>query len=173
VGSRLWVALQRFCSLVNLETETHQIFSMKIVMDSMTAVMYRLLHMSFLSGSIDEAIRMGLLSLSYHIFLQWRVLGFLSFHFPSTYKTTLSNLKYTNGFPQMIVLWFFMIGGLSRFTNLDDKGLKDSLQGHLDMCHIKSWNELRNVLKSLMWISPCITSRGRIFFILSWNQKRA
>jgi hypothetical protein len=34
------------------------------VMDTLTAVMYRLLHMSFLSGSIDEPIRLGLLSLS-------------------------------------------------------------------------------------------------------------
>jgi hypothetical protein len=62
--SAAWVALQRFCSLVNLAAETHRMYPMEIVMDTIAAVMYRLLHMSFPSGSIDEAIRLGLLSLS-------------------------------------------------------------------------------------------------------------
>jgi hypothetical protein len=66
------VALQRLCSLVNLATEPHRMFPMEIVMDTMAAVMYLLLHMRFLSGSINEVIRRGLLSLSYHIFLQWQ-----------------------------------------------------------------------------------------------------
>jgi hypothetical protein len=49
-----------------------KMFPLEIVMDTMAAVMYRLLHMSFSSGSIDEVIRLGLLSLSYHIVLQWQ-----------------------------------------------------------------------------------------------------
>lgn len=61
--SAAWVALQRFCSPFNLATEIHRIFHVESVMDTMAAVMYRLLHMSFLSGSIDETIRLGLLSL--------------------------------------------------------------------------------------------------------------
>jgi hypothetical protein len=64
----------------------------------------------------------------------------------------------------MIMLWPFMVGGLSIFSTLDDKWLKDSLQEHLDMCHIKSWNELRDVLKSRMWISALHDKPGKDIF---------
>ena len=136
-------------------------FPIEIVMDTMAAVMYRLLHMSFLSGSIDEAIRLGLLSLSYHIFLQWQDLRFLPFHIPSIYKTTLSSLQHRVEFPPAIMLWLLMVGDLSRSTTLDDKWLKDSLQEHLDICHVKSWNELRDILKSFMWISSLHDKPGK------------
>jgi hypothetical protein len=136
-------------------------FPMEIVMEIMAAVMYRLLHMSFLSGSIEEGICRGLLSLLYYIFLQWQDLRFLSFYFPSIYKTTLSSLKHRVEFPPAIMLWLLMVGGLSSITTLDDKWLKNSLQDRLYICHVESWNELRDVLKSFMWISPLLDKPGK------------
>jgi len=159
--SAAWVALQRLCSLVNLATGTHRMFLIEILMDTMAAVMYRLLHMSFLSGSIEEGIRLGLLSLSYYIFLQWQDLGFLSFYFPSSYKTTLSSLKHGVEFSPAIMLSLLMIGGLSRFTILVDMWLKNPLQEHLDICHVKSWNELRDSLKSFRWINSLHDKPGK------------
>jgi hypothetical protein len=134
--SAAWVALQRFRSLINLATGTHRMFPMEIMMDTMAAVMYRLLHMRFLSASIDEVIRLGLLSLLYHIFLQWQDLVFLSFYFPSNYKNTLSSLKHAIGFSPAIMLWLFMVRGRSRLTTLDDKWPKNFLQERLDICHV-------------------------------------
>jgi hypothetical protein len=138
-----WVAMQRFCSLVNLAMETHRVFSLEIVLDTMAAVMYRLLRMRFETGSINEAIRLGLLSLSYRIFLQRQDMGFSSFRFPSIYRNSLSNLKLADGFPPGIMLWLLMIGGISRFASSDNAWLKDSLQEHMGICHVKSWDELR------------------------------
>jgi hypothetical protein len=159
-----WVAMQRFCSLVNLAIETQRVFSLEIVLDTMAAVMYRLLNMGFETDSVEEAIRLGLLSLSYRIFLQWQDMGFPSFYFPSIYRSSLSNLKLVDGFPPQIMLWLLMIGGISGFTTPDNMWLKDCLQKHTSICHVKSWDELRDILKSFMWTTPLHDKLGKDIF---------
>jgi hypothetical protein len=81
--------------------------------------------------------------------------------FTSIYKATLSSLKYRIEFSPAIMLWLLMVGGLSRFTTLDDKWLKISVQEHLHICHVNSWNELPDILKSFMWISPLHDKPGK------------
>lgn len=162
LGSAL-VALQRFCSLFNLATETHQMFPFGNC-DGYYGCCYVSSSPYEFSIAIDEAICLGILSLSSHIFLLWQDLEFLSFQFPSIYKTTLSNLKHTDGFPPTIMLWAFMIGGLSRFTTLDDKWLKDSCKN--------IWTFVtsnRGMSCGVFWSLSCgpvlcTTSRGRRFF---------
>jgi hypothetical protein len=57
-----WRVMRRFCLLVNLGTQTHRLMRLEIIHETMTAVMYRLLHMDFAAGSIDETVRYGLLA---------------------------------------------------------------------------------------------------------------
>lgn len=159
-----WVAMQKFCSLVNLAIETHRMFSMEIVLDTMASVMYRLLRMDFEIGSLDEAIRLGLLALCYAIFLQWQGMTLPSSKFPSAFKTSVLDLKISDEVPRQIVLWLLMTGGISIFTSEGDTWLKDVLHEHFQMCHITSWNELRQVLKTFMWIGSLHDQSGRKIF---------
>lgn len=64
--------VRRFCLMVNLALQAQQIINPGIIHETMTSVMYRLLHMSFAVGVIDKAVQLGLLTFSYHLFIQWQ-----------------------------------------------------------------------------------------------------
>lgn len=132
-----WRAMQSFCSLINLAAETQRMIPPEVSEDTMASAMYRLLRTGFETGSIDEAIRLGLLCLSYHIFLQWQDMKLSHVHFPSAYKNCLVNLKLVDRFPSRIMLWLLMIGGISMFTTSDDTWLKDALRKHIEIYQAK------------------------------------
>jgi hypothetical protein len=126
--------------------------SLEIILDTMALVMYRLLQMGFETASGDEVILLGLLSLCYNIFLQWCDGKLAYLHFPSTYKNCLLDPQLTSSCASQIIIWLLMVGGISIFTASDDRGLKHSLQEHVVICKVKSWGEMRDILKSFKWI---------------------
>lgn len=138
--------------------------SLEIILDTMASVMYRLLQMDFETDSGDEVIRLGLLSLSYHIFLQWCDGESAYLYFPSTYKNCLLDPNLTSRFPSQIIIWLLTVGGISIFTTSDDTWLKHSLQEHIVICKLKSWSEMRGILKSFMWIDLLHDKPGKDIF---------
>jgi hypothetical protein len=159
-----WKVMQTFCSIVNLAVEAGRMLLPRLLYDTMASVMYRLLHMSFDTGSVDEAVRLGLLGLTYHIFLQWQYLRLPYAYFPSVYKKCLLDPKLVDRASSQIMLWFLMVGAVSAFTTSDYPWLKDCLREHIDICHVKSWKEMRGVLKSFMWIGLLHDKPGKEVF---------
>jgi len=164
-----WLVMQRFCSLVSLAMETQRVFSIETVLDTMASVMYRLLAMDFETGSTDEAFRLGLLALCYCVFLRWQGMTLPLSHFPTDFKSSIVNLKLKRGFHERAMLWLLMVGGISVFSDPEDRWLKGCLQQHLVTCHITSWDEVRKSLKSFIWISPLHDKPGKdVFESLQW-----
>jgi len=48
-----WRVMRRFCFLVNLGTQTQRPIRLEIIYETMTAVIYRLLHIGFTAGTIN------------------------------------------------------------------------------------------------------------------------
>ncbi|EXJ76665.1 uncharacterized protein A1O5_01173 [Cladophialophora psammophila CBS 110553] len=159
-----WRVLERFCSIVNLAVETQRMLSPGLLYDTMASVMYHLLHMSFETGSVDEAVRLSLLGLTYNVFLKWQYLRLPYVYFPSIYKNCLRDPKLADGASSQIMLWFLMVGAVSAFTISDHLWLKDCLRERIDICQVKSWNEMRGVLKSFMWIGLLHDKPGKEVF---------
>ncbi|OAP60523.1 hypothetical protein AYL99_05525 [Fonsecaea erecta] len=159
-----WRVMERFCSIVNLAVETQRMLSPPLLYDTMASVMYRLLHMKFESGSVDEAVRLSLLGLTYHIFLQWQYLKLPYVYFPTIYKSCLLDPKLMGVASAQFMLWFLMVGAVSTFTTSDHPWLKDCVREHADKCQVKSWNEMRTVLKSFMWIGLLHDKPGKDVF---------
>ncbi|KIW32235.1 uncharacterized protein PV07_03795 [Cladophialophora immunda] len=159
-----WKVMQRFCSIVNLAAETNRMLSPPLLYDTMASVMYRLLHMSFDTGSLDEAVRLSLLGLTYHVFLKWQYLRLPYTFFPSIYKSCLLDHKLVDVASSQMMLWFLMVGAVSAFTTSDHPWLKDCLREHIDRCQVKSWTEMRGVLKSFMWIGLLHDKPGKDVF---------
>lgn len=157
-----WRVMQKFCSLVNDIAENQQRLSSDFLQGTMASVMYRLLYLKFETGSIDEAIRLSLLGLSYHVFLQWQDMNLPFPHFPSTFKKCLVNLKINDGFPRHIMLWLLIVGGISGLSG--DRWLKDHVREHLNLCQVRSWDEMRDILKSYMWINLLHDKPGKGVF---------
>ncbi|KAK9319510.1 hypothetical protein V1517DRAFT_332366 [Lipomyces orientalis] len=92
-----WLVMRRFCLLVNLGTQTQWLIRPEIIHETMTAVIYRLLHMGFAAGSIGKTVRHGLLAFSHHVFLQWQEIKLPYHHFPTSYQNCILGLKLVDG----------------------------------------------------------------------------
>lgn len=138
--------------LVDLGEQTQRCLRLELFHRTMSAVMYRLLQMQFVFGSVDEAVRHGLLAFTYHIFLQWQDVKLPYRHFSSAYQSCIMRLEFVDDVSPQLVLWMLMIGAVSVFDFSGEAWLRESLRKYADRCHVKSWKEMQNILKSVMWI---------------------
>ncbi|KNG82944.1 hypothetical protein ANOM_009464 [Aspergillus nomiae NRRL 13137] len=162
--ARTWSIMKRFCVLVNEAISAQQRLSMDFFMETMTSVMYRLLHIKFETGSIAEAIRLGLLAFSSHVFLQWQDIRRQYIQFSTTFKESLMSLKDLDGVSSHIVLWLLIVGGISVFSTADDAWLKPWLRANSQLCKVNSWPAMRDVLESFMWIGVIHDKSGKDLF---------
>lgn len=167
-----WRVMRRFCLLINLGAQTQRPMRPEIIHQTTKAAMYRLLDMGFAAGSIDEAVRNGLLAFSYHIFLQWQDIKLPCHHFRTVYQKCILGLKLGVGVSAQLMLWLLMTGAVSVFNILDEPWLGEYLQECFDGCQVKTWKETQGMLKLFMWIELLDEQPGKhIFDFLHRNQK--
>ncbi|KAE9372500.1 hypothetical protein N431DRAFT_466744 [Stipitochalara longipes BDJ] len=162
--AKAWQAMASFCSLINLAAEARGRIRWELFLNTMTSVMYRLIYMSFHVGSANEAIRLGLLALSSHIFLQWKVVTTTYDHLRASYRNCLDCLEVPDCIPSHLSSWLLMVGAVSVFNQPDAAWLGPRLRASVASSGIKSWNEMRDVLDSLMWIPLVQEKSGKDFF---------
>ena len=158
-----WRVMRRFCLLVNLGTQTQRLMPSEMICDTMVAVTYRLLYMSFTTSSIDETLRLGLLAFSYHVFLQWQDIKLPYHQFPFTYRNNILGLK-SNGVSSELMLWLLMVGANSVFKISDEAWLRESLRERTNKCEVKTWKEMEKILKTFMWILFLDEQSGKEIF---------
>ena len=148
-----WTYTRRFCSTINHVAEHKHQLPKEALLNSMASVMYRLLHMrSFNPASINEALRLGLLVFSSHIFLNWQDVKPRHTQLPHIYRSCLFNFKMPSTMPPQILLWLLIIGSISTFTSEDDTWLIPWVRVNVELCEVRSWSELRIGLKACPWI---------------------
>jgi hypothetical protein len=154
-----WLVMRRFSLIVNLGVQTRWPVYTKVIHDTMVSVTYRLLFMKFPAGSLDEVVRLGLLTFSYHGFLQWQDVKPPHHKFHTTYQGCVLHLGVVEEVTPQLTLWMLMIAANALFDISDEKWLEDSLRGCIDKCRIKSWKQMQELLKSFMWI-PLLDERS-------------
>ncbi|KAI1074918.1 hypothetical protein F5B20DRAFT_573754 [Whalleya microplaca] len=148
-----WFITRKFCLLTNLGTQTKMLMRPATIYGTMTAVMYRLLHMGFAAGSLDETLRLGLLAFTHHIFLQWQDMRLPCHHqFRHIYRNHLQVHPLEDTVPPQLLMWLLMIGAVSVFGISEEPWLGDYLQRHFERCRVNTWKDLQAILKSFMWI---------------------
>lgn len=147
-----WRVMRRFCLLVNLGTQTQGLIDPEIIRETMAAVIYRLLYMRFTTSSLDEAVRLGLLTFSHHVFLQWHDIKTPYYDLATAYRNCLLDLRLPEMVSPQLMVWLLMTGANSLFDILDEVWLEESLRGHANMSNVKTWNAMKELLKSFMWM---------------------
>ncbi|KAI0858798.1 hypothetical protein F4860DRAFT_516451 [Xylaria cubensis] len=147
-----WRVMRKFCLLVNVGTQTKQFIRPETICDTMAAVTYRLLETDFAIGSIDNILRYGLLIFSYHIFLQWSDLKLPYPYLPAGYRTRIESFMSHHDASPQLKLWLLMIGAISIFDAVEDSWLRGEIQQHVEKCGVRTWKDMRDILKSFMWI---------------------
>ncbi|KAK6499601.1 hypothetical protein TWF481_009966 [Arthrobotrys musiformis] len=160
VLAEAWIFLKGFCYLMNSASESNRRLPQSTLMNTMASIMYRLLSMSFKQESIDEAIRLGLLSFSSYIFLRWQSVNLAYVHLPTVYKSSLVNLNISQEFPPEMMLWLLMVGAISVFGEEDNVWLKPWLKVNFELCGVSGWEDLKRVLKGLMWMGFIFDEAG-------------
>jgi hypothetical protein len=150
--STAWRAMRRFSLLVNLGTQTQGLIDPEIIRETMAAVMYRLLYMRFTTGSLDEVVRLGLLTFSHHVFLQWHDIKTPYYDLATAYRNCLLDLRLTDMVSSQLMVWLLMTGANSLFDILDEVWLEESLREHAATCKVKTWKGMKELLKSFMWM---------------------
>lgn len=156
-----WRVLKRFCLFIDLGTQTRQTVRSDIIYETMTAVTYRLLHMRFSSGSADEAVRQGLSAFCYHVFLQWQDIKPPYCDLAVAYQISIFSLVPSDAVSSQLILWLLIIGAISIFNISDEVWLRERIEEHVGRCHIKTWREMQDILKSFMWIAVLDEQSGR------------
>ena len=148
----VWRATKKFCLLANLATQTKMLVQPSTVYSTMMAVMYRLLRMEFLGGSLDETVRLGLLAFTHHIFLQWKDLRLPCHGFTDQYRRYLLDHSLEDVVPLNVMLWLLMTGAVSVFDAITEPWLRERLWKQMELCGVKSWKGVQEALKTCMWI---------------------
>ena len=159
-----WKFLRRFCSAINAAAEHKRQLPKETLLHAMAAVMYRLLDLRFCHGSIDEAVRLGLLLFSSHIFLNFRDIKPPRTYLSDTYRDCVLHIEPPGRLSPLILLWLLLVGSLSTFTAADDVWLMPWMRINIELCQASHWSELRGMLKTCPWIDALHDAPGRNMF---------
>jgi len=159
--AEIWLVMRKFCLLANLGTQTRMLIQPATIYGTMTAVMYRLLRMSFAAGTLDESSRLGLLAFTHHVFLQWQDTRLPCHPLSESYRKHLQVHALRDPIPPRMSLWLLMIGAISLFSVSDELWLASYLRRQVERCGVETWKDGQEVLKSSMWISLLDDKSGK------------
>ena len=163
----VWAVMAKFCPVINHAAEHHDRITSETFLLTMASVIYRLLNMTQLAAnSTDEIIRLGLLAFSSSVFLQWKQLGLFYNHLTTAYRQHLGDSRGLKIRPPKLSLWLLMVGAVSVFRTEEDRWLKPRLRAELESTvgSPTSWTDVRDVLKSFMWIGLVHDKAGKDAF---------
>jgi hypothetical protein len=158
--AQAWSNMRAFCQVANIAACTKQLVGSDLIFETMTAIMYRLLHLRFSSESLDEAIRLGLLAYSHHVFLQWLDMDLSESAFAQLYKTALSRLLNVRGATMELSFWMSMVGSISLYE-ASTEWLRHLMQEHAKVYEVSGWTAAQTVLKKFMWITILDEEAGK------------
>ncbi|KAI0380590.1 hypothetical protein F5Y04DRAFT_257035 [Hypomontagnella monticulosa] len=120
--------------------------------EAMVSIHYRLLNLYFDINDTNESVRLALLGLASTLFLQWRGAKTRYEYLARRYRNALSRLTLGGiSMPPQLSLWLYIIGVILIFDDDEKTGFQRSLKESLSSMEIKSWDETKLSLKSVLW----------------------
>ncbi len=159
--------MRKFCSVINLAAATQCRISPEVNLNTMAAVIYRLLQRSYEGSSVEEALRLGLLAFCSHVFLRWQNVGLPYNHLSTRHRRCLAELSASPEACPRTLLWLLTIGAISMSTELNAEWWNSSLRHSIELCGVSSWAEMRQTLKSFLWIDVLHDQLGKKLYELA------
>ncbi|KAF2443623.1 hypothetical protein P171DRAFT_41528 [Karstenula rhodostoma CBS 690.94] len=160
--SPVWAAMSHFCALMNIAARNPTArVTAETFLHVMGSILYRLLHLRFEEGTLDECIRLGLLAFAAPTFLDWQTVYWLNGHFTLAWRQALESILTEFTLAPQDRIWLLMVGTLS-FAH--DPAflvrLMDGLRTLAELCDTPTWSDLRELLSSYMWIGTLFDKSG-------------
>lgn len=138
----------------------------------MISIHYRLVNLCFDAGTMDEVIRLALLAFASNIFLQWCDVRTRYQNLTEYLRTALFLLNEgSDVIPAQIVLWLYIIGRISVLDEADQVWFRPALATVLQSMKLKSWDEVRLLLKSILWIDVLLDppAKQMVTSTMAWD----
>lgn len=172
--SEIWDTLGTFCDLINNAHAHREKISERLFLDAMASTMYRLSNLGRMSDRIDEAFRLAMLAFSARIFLQWR-----GFSIPLTWLVSqcVHSVVPLIGSPggsidASSLLWLSVVLRLSLASvGIEEFELLDVwLAKTFQSCHLISWDQVKSLLGSYLWIDIICDRAGEKLYKELWRR---
>lgn len=162
--AKAYSVIKHFSAQVNLAYENKSKLPKELLLDATASIMYRLIHMSYRHGSLNEFVRLGLLTYSSSVFLQWKDTRMSYHHISSAYRDSMTASSFSSILSEHFQLWLLITGAISIFDEHNDQWLKPQLLVIINSCSLDSWDQVRDILHSIMWVDLLHDCLGRKYF---------
>lgn len=149
----IWADLSEFVRTVNLITQSRLNIDAELYHDVMISIHYRLINLQYDDESPVEALRLGMLAFASTLFLQWRGFRVQFKHLAECFCHALHQLdRRPTGLPLQLRAWLYIIGSISVLEDQERIALRSALHDALRCLQMNTWNEVRYLMKSILWI---------------------
>ena len=154
IGLRLiWYDLSALVQVMNTMPQPKPQSDYKSCKEAIVTIHYRLVDVRYDVDSIDEALRLALLAFSSTLFVQWRGIRTRYEYLAQSFRSALSLLKReATVLPTELSLWLYVVGIIAVFGDQEQNEVKPVLNESLQIMELKSWNDVRSSLKSILWV---------------------
>ena len=169
----IWVAMTEFCTAINAAAQRGGLkITEETFLHQMGSIVYRLLHLRYAVGTLDEAFRIALLSFSSPIFLHWNRLELPDNRFNDNFRQCLVTLNIDDAVgAREDIIWLLMVAGLSMSHEPENLAwLRPLLRANLISHDISTWGSLKDVLSSYMWVGISYDRVGKELFECAMSQ---
>ncbi|KAL5381199.1 hypothetical protein PMIN06_000180 [Paraphaeosphaeria minitans] len=152
--SSVWAALSHFCAVMNIAARNPTArVKAETFLQAMGSILYRLLHLRFEQGTLEEYFRLGMLAFAAPTFLDWKTVHWLNGHFTLVWRQSLETILADSTSTAQDRVWLLMVGTLSFAHDVDFLArLIDGLRTLTGPCEVSTWDDVRELLGSYVWI---------------------
>lgn len=137
----VWSDVSEVARAANVAAQCKLSIDADLYPEVLVSVHYRLVNLRL--GDDDEVIRLGLLAFASTLFLQWRG---LRTHYPYLVQQLKSAASRT-GMSTRVKLWLYVVAAY-----YDTPWIQPRLARLLQDVGLKSWDEARELVKSVLWV---------------------
>lgn len=158
--ANVWKDLHEFSTLSNLAYQTDRKLEPNTFSEIMISILYRLVALTP-ESPVENAIRLGMMVFTASVFFRWRDMKQRQAYLDGSFRDALGELRKASVQPPWaVLLWLLVLWEMNINGDGCDEFLEWTCEVLRDM-EISSWDGIRGVLKTVVWIDCLFDTPGR------------
>lgn len=162
----VWLDLHELTTAINLSHQTQCKLSSGLFQEALVSVQYRSQHLIYSLDDTQEVLRVAMLAISTTLLLETHDVSIKYRHLAEKLRVALRSLEQNENDKRLqLTLWLIFVGKLSLLDGPEDsQWLGKKLLETIQSLKMTGWAEIRNTLKSFLWIDGVHDRAGKCFF---------
>ncbi|KIX03867.1 uncharacterized protein Z518_07420 [Rhinocladiella mackenziei CBS 650.93] len=139
----VWDDISELVRATNMATQCKLYIDKELYQEVMISTHYRLVHLRFVTGDVNETTRLGLLAFASTLFLQSRGVKTQYEYLAQCLQNAISLLGHkTRAIPTQLTLWLHIVGAVSVFGEHEQAWFRPALTELLQAMRLASWKDV-------------------------------